>query len=73
MKWFKNSPVKTGLYWILFPGKTEAQVVMVIRSFGKDRFKFQIIGDDEFYDINEAKAWCSKRPMKPQVPVRRKK
>jgi hypothetical protein len=59
----KNPPTKTGLYWARLPGETEAQVVRV----SKKRFKlmFEVIGDDEAYDLDEANAWCSKRPMKP--------
>jgi len=63
MKWLINPPSKTGLYWTILPGHRDAQVVMVSKGFRG--WRFQAIGDEEYYDMAEADAWSSRRPMKP--------
>lgn len=66
MKWLKHPPVKKGLYWVKVQGFDEAQIVNVIEPWN-GIFKFQVIGQEQKYDMRCALAWCSRRPMKPQM------
>ena len=66
MKWLKHPPVKTGLYWAKLFKQTEAQVVRVSECRIRGMY-FEIIGEDKKHKMGVALAWCSRRPMKPQM------